>query len=278
MNADDRDRLRRILATFDEAGLVALANKGLVRRAQKDLEAGGLEHEETDTALVVRGPGWVVTMPPDGPAHADDDTKASGVTRQILAATIYLRDRWAAQENDERGTRNDESAAPSDHHSEEALLALELDHLEKWAGKTVVREALADVRRGVEIEVETHAILTIRFIREEVEARLLPVAGKKSARALLDEMLTTAPKSLHKRWVVAAVLAFQQSRGRVLEHPADAAPPEEPGALRSRRRSPTRRGSCSKAWRRRASPTRRSAWWSGCSRCRCRRRPSTCRG
>ena len=67
MNADDRDRLRRILATFDEAGLVALANKGLVRRAQKDLEAGGLTHEETDAAMIVRGPGWVVTMPPDGP-------------------------------------------------------------------------------------------------------------------------------------------------------------------------------------------------------------------
>ena len=84
MNTDDRDRLRRILATFDEAGLVALSNKGLVRRAQKDLEAGGLKHEETDAAVVVRGPGWVVTMPPDGPAHAADDTKASGVTRQSL--------------------------------------------------------------------------------------------------------------------------------------------------------------------------------------------------
>ena len=86
----------------------------------------------------------------------------------------------------------------------------------------------------MEIEVETRAGLTIRILRHEVEARLPPVAGKKSALALLDEVLTTAPKSLHKRWVVAAVLAFQQSRGRVLEHPADAAPPEEPGAPRSR--------------------------------------------
>ena len=86
----------------------------------------------------------------------------------------------------------------------------------------------------MEIEVEAHTVLTIRLIRHEVEARLPPVAGKKSARALLDEVLTTAPKSLHKRWVVVAVLAFQQGRGRVLERPADAAPPEEPGAPRSR--------------------------------------------
>ena len=42
MNPDDREKLTRLLASFDEAGLVALANRGLVRRAQKDLEAGGL--------------------------------------------------------------------------------------------------------------------------------------------------------------------------------------------------------------------------------------------
>ncbi len=258
MNTDDRDRLRRILASFDEVGLVALSNKGLVRRAQKDLEAGGLTHEETDAAVVVRGPGWVVTMPPDGPAHATDDTKASGVTRQILAATIYLRDRWAGLQKDEGGRMKDEekpdSVHPSSlilHPSAEALLGLELDHLEKWAGKTVVREALAVGRGGMEIEVETRAGLTIRILRHEVEARLPPVAGKKSARALLDEVLTTAPKSLHKRWVVAAVLAFQQSRGRVLEHPADAAPGHGLRPARAPReadrRSPPRRGSSSKA-------------------------------
>ncbi len=228
MNADDRDRLRRILASFDEAGLVALSNKGLVRRAQKDLEAGDLEHEETDTAVVVRGPGWVVTMPPDGPAHAADDTKASGVTRRILAATIYLRNHWAAAPG------ADSPGSPDAARLADGLLGLELDHLEKWAGKTLVREALALVRGGMEIEVEAHTVLTIRLIRHEVEARLPPVVGKKSARALLDEVLTTAPKSLHKRWVVVAVLAFQQSRGRVLERPADAASPEEAGAPRSR--------------------------------------------
>ena len=95
MRPEDREKLKRVLASFDEAGLVALANVGLVRRARKDLEAGGVSHEETDAAVVVRGPDWAVTMPPDGPTKATDTTKATGVTRQILAATIYLRDTWA---------------------------------------------------------------------------------------------------------------------------------------------------------------------------------------
>ncbi len=95
MTPDDRARLRQILSTFDEPGLVALANKGLVRRAMKDLEEGGsLSVEERDADLQVCGPGWTVFMPVAGPAKAKDDTKATGITRQILAATIYLRDNW----------------------------------------------------------------------------------------------------------------------------------------------------------------------------------------
>jgi hypothetical protein len=253
MNAEDRTRLQRILASFDEAGLVALANKGLVRRAQKDLEAGGLTNEETDSAVLVRGPGWVVTMPPEGPAHATDDTKASGVTRQILTATIYLRDQWAIgaveaaaperaeaaapQRPDDRRSPPTEAPEPTAGESStllESLLSLSLDDLQKWAGKTVLRDVLALAKGGLEAEVEVHTGVTIRLVRHEVEARLLPGPARRSARAVLDAILTTAPRAHHKRWVVAAVLAFQQSRGRTFETAAPAVPPEEAGAARTR--------------------------------------------
>jgi hypothetical protein len=241
MNADDRARLRQILASFDEAGLVALANKGLVRRAQKDLEAGGLTLEETDTAVLVRGPGWVVTMPSEGPAHATDTTKATGVTRQILTATIYLRDALvgtaaaAAQVPEPTAPTPTQEPPSADAAAlREALLALTLDDLQKWAGKTVVREALAAVRGGMDLEVAEHVGLTLRLVRHEVEARLQPARGKRSARALLDEALTTAPRALHKRWVAIAVLAFLQSHSRLPEEAAPQAPQEEAGAPRTR--------------------------------------------
>ncbi|HWG47347.1 MAG TPA: hypothetical protein VN688_31580 [Gemmataceae bacterium] len=245
MNAEDRAKLQAILASFDEAGLIALANKGLVRRAQKDLEAGGLQHEETEEAILVRGPGWVVSMPPAGPAHATDDTKATGASRQILTATMYLRDQWTTV--DEKplsgGRQPPESSSAQgadDPRSgeggalQQALLDLTLDDLQKWAGKTIFREALALVKSGVEVEVELHAGITIRLIRQEVEARLLPTGGKKSARTLLDQMLTTAPRSFHKRWVIAAVLALQQSHGRTFEEAVASAPAESAGAARTR--------------------------------------------
>jgi hypothetical protein len=238
MNEADRSRLQRILASFDEAGLVALANVGLVRRARKDLEAGGVTHEEADAAVLVRGPGWVVTMPPEGPTHAKDTTQASGVTRQILAATLYLRNHWqAAAAPAAAPTGEEKPAAPPPEATflQEDLLALELADLEKWAGKTGMREALVVVGNGVEVEVESHAGLTIRLIRHEVEARLLPGPRRLSGRALLDAILTTAPKAHHVRWVLVSVLAFQHSRGKVLESPeTNLVREEEAGAPRTR--------------------------------------------
>lgn len=89
MQSEDRERLRVLLRSFDETGLVALANKGLVRRAAKDLQSTALQVEETDAAIIVRGPDFTVTMPPEGPAKARDDTKATGITRQVLMATMF---------------------------------------------------------------------------------------------------------------------------------------------------------------------------------------------
>src|SRR5207247_2032330 len=59
------------------------------------------------------------------------------------------------------------------------------------------------------------------LVTHDVEARLLPGKPKKSPGRLLERVLTTAPKAQHKRWVVAAVLAFQQSRGQTHQRTAD---------------------------------------------------------
>jgi hypothetical protein len=225
MKPDDTDKLKRILAAFDEAGLVALSNVGLVRRARKDLEAGGVSHEETDKAMIVRGPDWTVTMPPDGPTKATDSTKATGITRQILAATIYLREVWASGDREVAGSATDvpedsrpplAGATKPGEALAEMVLALTIDDLRKWAGKTALRDALTVLNPPPQVEVETHAGLLIRLVKHGVEARLLPGAGGKPAE-LLDSVKTTAPKAHHARWVAIAVLAFQASRGKAIE-------------------------------------------------------------
>lgn len=219
MTPADRAALAAALAPFDDAGLVALANVGLVRRARKDLEAGGVAHEETDAAVIVRGPGWAVTMPPAGPTKATDTTAATGVTRQILTATMYLRAAWAATPAAPAGPPPGEALA-------DALLAVSIDDLLKWAGKTAVKDALAAVSPATAVEVEAGAGLAIRLVQHDIEARLFPGGGTRPAQ-LLDAVRTTAPKAHHVRWVVAAVVAFQASRGKAVALPA-AAPAEAP--------------------------------------------------
>ena len=98
MDTVSQHRLQQNLAAASEDALVALSNRGLYRRALKDLEQNPtITIEESDKALLVHGPGWCVTMPPEGPAAARDDSGATGVTRFVLAATIYLQQNWLNQ-------------------------------------------------------------------------------------------------------------------------------------------------------------------------------------
>jgi len=215
MEPVDRELLRTLLKAFDEVGLVALANKGLVRRAAKDLQTQALQVEETENALLVRGPDFTVTMPPEGPAKATDDTKATGITRQILMATMFLRDGWAAAQ-----TGDADQTATTQVVDTEALqatiLGISHEHLQKWAGKNIWREALFLARSKPRLELETHAGLAIRFVDHEIEARIPPGAGHTPSR-LLDAVLTTASKTAHPRWVVAILLTLQQHWGKSIE-------------------------------------------------------------
>jgi hypothetical protein len=213
MNPADRDKLRRLLKSFDEAGLVALANKGLVRRALKDLAGATLTFEETDTEVVVRGPDWTVVMPPEGPAHAKDDTKATGVTRQILMATAFLRDSWGDAPA-EAGAPADVPPPPSLDELQTTIENLTLEQLRKWAGKTVCREAELLAQNTTRVDVELGANVTLRLVEHDIEVRVFP--GPTTANALLDQALASGPKATRPRSIVAAVLAFQRQRGKVL--------------------------------------------------------------
>lgn len=302
MKAADKEQLERIIASLDETGLVALSNKGLVRRAQKDLEGASVTVEETEQFLIVRGADWTVYMPPGGPKSARDDTKATGITRQILSATMYLRDTWftqgeaepsgsqtgdsaantaalasspetggdqaysvqsqapadskaTAQTTDQTADRNDKARAtasdgstqvrepaaladtsartkdksvpasksagknsatksPEGEALKEALLNLSMQELTKWAGKNLYREIAAILQHPVELEVECAVGLILRLSQHDIEVRLLP--SKERGTKLLEQLLSTGPKALHKRWALMAVMALHKKTGKTI--------------------------------------------------------------
>lgn len=243
MREEDRRALRARLLTFDEAGLVALANKGLVRRASRDLERDELRCEETGDAVLVHGPDWTVTMPPAGPAEATDTTRASGVTRQILAATMMLRDGWAADlspgaEDPAPGETVDTGRPGELRQDGSALRAalVEVDPavVEKWAGVDATAHARRLLRADPERVVEEGVVLVVRFPEHEVEVRWIPGDWGRAAAAPLEAAHSTAPRRAHPMWVAAAALGLRSDAGREDRRASDVAPDAPSGAVRAR--------------------------------------------
>jgi len=213
MDQETLSRLRHNLSAATDEVLVALANKGLMRRAAKDLEKGPAPTvEQTDEALLVRGDGWTVTMPPDGPSAATDDTAASGVTRHILCATMFLRDVWSQ----EAGESHEAPPAPDVETFTQEAASLLVDastaDLFKWAGKTPLLEAAAAAKPGATIEYSPQ--LTIAFPQDNIRVVLMTDRPAKTLLKLLAQFKSTAPKSDHARWVLQAVLALKAAAGK----------------------------------------------------------------
>ncbi len=248
MRAELLTKLKAILEALDEDGLVALANKGLVRRAMKDLETIRICIEDESDQFVIKGPDWTVWMPADGPAKAKDDTPASGITRQIICATIYLRQHLltrkegSAAEQIEPLLDNKENE-PTQHTTgfneqtnhkivdtpkvseakllsaaEIKVLLLKLTPAEliKWCGKSLFKEVQEQTALDMQ-EEQSGSGLIFRFPLHDIEVRILP-SFDSSAKALLEAIISTAPKSLHKRWVLSAILELNKAAGKEIEY------------------------------------------------------------
>ncbi len=119
-------RLRPALAALDDEALAALANKGLVRRARKDLEqAPGEIVAADDEGLQVRIGAETVDVPAN-PVQASCTCPAGGVCRHILAALILLRETAEPTPPGE--------AVPSPDAAAE-LMAIDDETLQRLAGK-----------------------------------------------------------------------------------------------------------------------------------------------
>jgi len=266
MNEANKLALATTLRDIDESFLVALANKGLLRRAQKSLEEFELQLEESDEHIIVRSSSWTVWMPAEGPLKAKDDSKASGTTWMIIAATIHLKEKWSPEILTNSGDQsasvcpNAESAnldpknepspdavitpstnftashklsdptpmgrpatattAPADStRASEAILQalqnIELGELTKWAGKKLVYDTIAIFTEHLELEVEFKTGLTIRLPAHNIELRVPKTEDKGSK--LLDQVLSTASKALHKQWIIRAICTLKKQSGKEIE-------------------------------------------------------------
>lgn len=200
-------KITALLAAFDDASWEALASKGLLRRARKDMEKG-LDiaiAEETAEALKIEVPPFLVSMTANGPASATCSCPSPGICQHILAAGICLQSR-GGEVKDERV-----AATPESIRNEISLLSP--DTLKTWAGTSEYRKGIALLEKNSLPEViEYTETVTVRLMPSAIEVRFVPGGG-------LEAMIL--PKQQGKRAGVAAVLVLRKSLG--FELPASVA-------------------------------------------------------
>ncbi|MDL5034051.1 hypothetical protein QRD43_19285 [Pelomonas sp. APW6] len=234
-----RARLQEQLARYDDEGFAALANRGLLRRAQKDLERLTVHvSEDADTQVVVTVGEQHITFDERGPAKARCDCPASGVCQHILAAALGLRQLAEAGAGaapsvpaDRPATGPD--AAPSAEPPQageppvdplaplrEALLAISPAALLRHAGKAGYRWAWQCVQdhddtSWLRIGGSSHLVLTL----QQPRLTLRYMGGG------LEQLIADVALARIEKYQVAAVLAFQRAHGQALTPPEPAAAP-----------------------------------------------------
>ena len=206
--ASQDNLLTRILAIvrgLDDASWEALASKGLLRRARKELDSG-LKVEivgETDSEIAIAVPPFQVSMPLAGPAKAQCNCPAPGICQHIIAAGLYLQSIESAADNQVP------SATPESIAAELKLIPLEA--LRTWAGSADFRAGVALFEKNsLPSRIEYSESVLIRLMPSAIEARFVPGGG-------LDGMIV--PQANPKRVAVAAMLALRKSLGLELPKP-----------------------------------------------------------
>lgn len=198
-------RFAQVLAGMDDDALAALANKGLVRRARKDLEksAPSLAGADADSVSLQVEEQTVRLVQPAGKSTC---SCASGICRHILACLIHLREAVPA----EAAAQESSSATPAPSPADQ-IAAIDEPALVKWAGRPLMKRAAVVLSRGYEVE-ETPASAVVRMPAQNIIVRCLPGG--------LDAMLCSCHAAGACEHKAAAVLAIAAHRsGRPVEVP-----------------------------------------------------------
>ena len=222
-----RERLAEQLARFDDDAFAALANRGLLRRARKDLEKQQPEVlEESDDAVTMGFGGHRIRFDARGLTFAQCDCPAAGVCQHILGAAIGLRQLSPSPSQSvehsppQAAGLAEAETSPAQHMLAEvhkSLLAFSAAQLAKHAGKAGYRWAWQFVQdlgseRGVVIRGDRYILIS--FAHPRINFRFMGGG--------VDDLIADVQVSQIEKYRVAAVLAYQRANGLELSPPEPA--------------------------------------------------------
>jgi hypothetical protein len=195
-----------VLGRYDDEAWIALANRGLLRRARKDLETLEVRvTAEADQDVEVAVGDRTVRIGVAGPGEAACSCPSAVICQHVIAAGLWLA--AAAPEPADRP-----EAAPAADRLHDDLMALDAAALTSYAGLPGYRWAYQMiVDQATPPSVTRDKYLAVTFERPELTVRYLGGG--------LDGLVLDQPVSHGPRFRVAAVLAWQRAHGLVLPPP-----------------------------------------------------------
>ncbi|NOR63798.1 MAG: hypothetical protein GQ535_15075 [Rhodobacteraceae bacterium] len=196
--------LPQLIASFDDAALAVLANKGLLRRAHRDVQAGKVIIEtftDNEAGLVVAD--YKVSIPVEGSAGATCDCPAEGVCFHILAAIIALREIKAPKDSGAKTARAFVRSLPEK--------ALRKFAGADWSGAGVLADNAPNFRF-----CDEGANCAVTISQPAASVTFIGAGGLKQA-------LYKGPKSRKRLLVTSAALALRDLAGIARKTPVPVA-------------------------------------------------------
>lgn len=221
------------LARFDDEAFAALANRGLLRRAQKDLEKiSATIIDITDKTLVIGFADYKITFDERGPSHATCSCKSGGICQHILSASLALQknciengltvsgDKSLCVEKstdvippeDKQPISSDGQDLIDDLHT--ALLNITTEELITYCGKAGYRWAwqyVQDIDCDHDLHISGGKYIIIRLSHPQISLRYLGGG--------LDNLICDTPNSKLKQLRIAAILAYHKVNGKEIIAP-----------------------------------------------------------
>lgn len=194
------------LVNADDDHLVALSNKGILKRAYKDLESADISAEYSDEAAVVSVSGETCTITADlGESKCTCPSRS--VCRHIVTAILWLRDNSPDAQHDDAPEKKTESRFSDQLYS--ALSGMTLPELQKLMKKTyytlfVMKAKNGKLPEAEELAADENSVVMVSLPDDNIKVRLM--------MPLENSVCTCHSKSLcrHK---AAAILAWQIKKG-----------------------------------------------------------------
>jgi len=202
---DDVNQLVGLLRKLTDADYEALASKGLLRRARKDVGAAALRGVVGGDALVDVGEQRV-TIPPAGPSKAKCTCPSPGVCQHIIAACLCLSEMDPSPMDSTSGELVSEEGGSGDPFQE--WISMDVECVRKWAGSDGWKACRTLISRAKVEDSASGSVIVV--FGDGASVRLLPGVG-------LDGAIADVPARLRRRYVAAAALACRSARGMSVE-------------------------------------------------------------